>query len=57
MILSCENCDDHGTRPILVEVGGIGKSVQVGDMQSNYGVLELKLYQCPQCKTVTLNHD
>ncbi len=49
----------------MIEVGGIGKNIQLGEYRqqpdSEYkiwyqtGVREEKLYQCPECKDVKIN--
>ena len=55
----CKNCG----QPML-EIGGIGKDMQLGEMRkvegSDYpqwlqtGMREIKLYQCPEDKTIEL---
>jgi len=55
-------CKDCGQS--MFEIGGIGKSAQLGEMRkvegSDYsqwhqtGVREVKLYQCPEDKTVAI---
>jgi hypothetical protein len=48
-------------QPQMIEIGGIGKDIQIVRQKSPdvpgvevVGVREMKLYQCPTCKTVKL---
>lgn len=59
-IIKCRDC----VQPML-EIGGIGKNIQVGEYRkqenSQYsiwhqtGIREIKLYQCPKCKEVKID--
>ena len=57
--LKCKDCGQP-----MFEVGGIGKDTQLGEMRkvegSEYeqwfqtGIREIKIYQCPEDKTITI---
>lgn len=47
----CGSCGQE-----MFEIGGVGREVSWHDFEKqSFGVREVKLYQCPECKNVKLD--
>lgn len=52
----CYECELKLQGRPMKEIGGVGKQVQYSDMEGkNFGVREVKLYQCEVCRLIRLS--